>query len=142
MLSNVKNSSKPAEEKIRETLVMKFGWLQNQPYAISNFQTPSKSYWMNSLLLLFTVQSKILTFGRFLTYTYVSTVVMHAFCQVEWAKEYPGMETLKGFFQVGNQKEYQNMVVISFVHLKEINIFCFMHKSVVQKLSLPHPLEN
>ena len=54
----------------------------------------------------------------------------------------PGMETLEGFFQVGNQKEYQNVVIISFVHLEKINIFCFMHKSVAQKLSLPRPLEN
>ena len=53
----------------------------------------------------------------------------------------PGKETLEGFFQVGNQKEYQNVVIISFVHLEKINIFCFMHKSVAQKLSLPRPLE-
>ena len=39
----------------------------------------------------------------------------------------PGKETLEGFFQVGNQKEYQNVVIISFVHLEKINIFCFMH---------------
>ena len=54
----------------------------------------------------------------------------------------PGKETLKGFFQVGNHKEYQNVVIISFVHLEKINIFCFMYKGVAQKLSLPHPLEN
>ena len=54
----------------------------------------------------------------------------------------PGKETLEGFFQVGNQKEYQNVVIISFVHLEKVNIFCFMHKSVAQKLSLPCPFEN
>ena len=54
----------------------------------------------------------------------------------------PGKETLEGFFQVGNQKEYQNVVIISSVHLEKINIFCFMHKSVAQKSSLPCPLEN
>ena len=54
----------------------------------------------------------------------------------------PGKETLEGFFQVGHQKEYQNVVIISFVHLEKINIFCFMHKGVAQKLSLPRPLEN
>ena len=54
----------------------------------------------------------------------------------------PGKETLEGFFQVGNQKEYQNVVIISFVHLEKINIFCFVHKGMALKLSLPHPLEN
>ena len=54
----------------------------------------------------------------------------------------PGKETRKGFFQVQNHKEYQNVVIISFVHPEKINIFCFMHKSVAQKLSLPCPLEN
>ena len=54
----------------------------------------------------------------------------------------PGKETLKGFFQVRNNKEYQNVEIISFVHLEKINIFCFMHKGVAQKLSLPRPLEN
>ena len=54
----------------------------------------------------------------------------------------PGKETLEGFFQVTNQKEYLNMVIISFVHLEKISIFCFIHKSVAQKLSPPHPLEN
>ena len=54
----------------------------------------------------------------------------------------PGKETLEGFFQVGNQTEYQNVVIISFVHLEKINISCLMHKSVAQKLSLPRPLEN
>ena len=53
-----------------------------------------------------------------------------------------GLITLKGFFQVQNHKEYQNVVIISFVHLEKINIFCFMHKGVAQKLSLPRPLEN
>ena len=54
----------------------------------------------------------------------------------------PGMETPEGFFQVRSQKEYQNVVIISFVHLEKINIFCFMYKGVAQKLSLPRPLEN
>ncbi len=54
----------------------------------------------------------------------------------------PGMETPEGFFQVGSQKEYQNVVIISFVQLEKINIFCLMYKGVAQKLSLPHPLEN
>ena len=53
----------------------------------------------------------------------------------------PGKETLEGFFQVRNQWEYQNLAKISFVHIEKINIFCFMHKSVAQKLSLPSPLE-
>ena len=47
----------------------------------------------------------------------------------------PGKETLERFFQVKNQKEYQNVVIISFVHLEKINIFGFMHKGVAQKLS-------
>ena len=51
------------------------------------------------------------------------------------------METPVGFFQVGSKKEYQNVVIISFLHLEKINIF-FVHKSVEQKLSLPRPLEN
>ena len=54
----------------------------------------------------------------------------------------PGKETPERFFQVRRQKEYQNVVIISFVHLEKINIFCFMLKSVAQKLSLPRPLEN
>ena len=53
----------------------------------------------------------------------------------------PGKETPEGFFQVRSQKEYQNVVIISFVHLEKINIFCFMHKSVAQQLSLQCPLE-
>ena len=53
----------------------------------------------------------------------------------------PGKETLKEFFQVQNHKEYQNVVIISFVDLEKISIFCFMHKGVAQKLSLPGPLE-
>ena len=44
----------------------------------------------------------------------------------------PGKETLEGFFQVGNQKEYQNVVKISFVHLEKIYIFCFIHKIMAQ----------
>ena len=52
------------------------------------------------------------------------------------------MDTPERFTQVRNQKEYQNVVVISFVYLEKINIFCFIPKSVVQKLSLPYPLEN
>ena len=54
----------------------------------------------------------------------------------------PGKETPEGVFQVRSQKEYQNVVIISFVHLEKINIFCFMHKGMAQKLSLPCPLEN
>ena len=53
----------------------------------------------------------------------------------------PGKETLKGFFQVRNHKEYQNVVIISFVHLEKINIFCFMHKGVAQKF-LPPIVQN
>ena len=44
----------------------------------------------------------------------------------------PGMDTPGGFFKVGNQKEYQKMVVTPFVHLEKINIFCFMDKGVAQ----------
>ena len=54
----------------------------------------------------------------------------------------PGKEGGKGFFQVQNHKEYQNVVVISFVHLEKISIFCFLYKGVAQKLSLQGPLEN
>ena len=46
----------------------------------------------------------------------------------------PGMDTPGGFFQVGNPKEYQRMIIIPFVHLEKITIFCFMHKGVAQKL--------
>ena len=53
-----------------------------------------------------------------------------------------GKETPEGFFQVRSQKEYQNVVIISFVDLEKINIFCFMYIGVAQKLSLPRPLEN
>ena len=53
-----------------------------------------------------------------------------------------GLITLKGYFQVQNHKEYQNVVIIAFVHLEKMNIFCFMPMSVAQKLSLPRPLEN
>ena len=49
--------------------------------------------------------------------------------------------TLVRFFQAVNQKQYQKMVLNPFVHLWKTNIFCFMHKGVVQKLSLPRPLE-
>ena len=54
----------------------------------------------------------------------------------------PGMETPEEFFQVRSQKEHHNFVIISFVHLEKINIFCFMYKGVVQILSLVSPLEN
>ena len=37
----------------------------------------------------------------------------------------PGKETLEGFFQVGNQKEFQNVVIISFVHLEKNKHFLF-----------------
>ena len=72
-------------------------------------------------------------------------IVLDVFPQASMLKQRrldPGKETLKGFFQVQNHKEYQNVVIISFVHLEKINIFCFMHKGVAQKLSLPRPLEN
>ena len=52
-----------------------------------------------------------------------------------------GLITLKGFFQLQNHKEYQNVVIISFVHLEKINNFCFMRKGMVQKLNLSRPLE-
>ena len=54
----------------------------------------------------------------------------------------PEMDTPEGFLQVGNQREYQNGVIISFIHLEKINIFCFTHKGVAQKLDLPRPLIN
>ena len=40
-----------------------------------------------------------------------------------------GLITLKGFFQLRNCKEYQNVVIISFVHFEKINIFCFRGRS-------------
>ena len=52
------------------------------------------------------------------------------------------MDTPGGFSQVGNQKEYQKTVILPFVYLEKMNIFCFMHKDVAQKLSLLRPLEN
>ena len=51
------------------------------------------------------------------------------------------MDTPWWFFQVGNQKEYQNMMIIPFVQFEKVNIFCFLHKGVAQKLSLPHLFE-
>ena len=54
----------------------------------------------------------------------------------------PGKKTLEGFFQVGNQKESQNVVIKSFLHLEKINIFCLKYKGVAQKLSLSRPLGN
>ena len=39
----------------------------------------------------------------------------------------PGKETLKVFFQVRNHKEYQNVVIVSFVHLEKMKKNCFMH---------------
>ena len=51
---------------------------------------------------------------------------------------YPGKETLEGFFQGRNQKEYQNVVIILFVH-PEKNVH---YKNVAHKLSLPRPLKN
>ena len=48
----------------------------------------------------------------------------------------PGKETLVGLFQVGNQKEYQNVVMISFVHLEKLKkIFYALECST-------RPLEN
>ena len=35
----------------------------------------------------------------------------------------PGMDTPEGFLQVGNQMEYQNVVMILFVHLEKIKTF-------------------
>ena len=46
------------------------------------------------------------------------------------------------FFGQAELFQFQKMVIITFVHLEKINIFCFMHKSVAQKLSPPRPLEN
>ena len=54
----------------------------------------------------------------------------------------PGKESPEGVLQVRSQKEYQDLIIISFVHLEKINIFCFIYNGVVQKLSLPGPLEN
>ena len=68
--------------------------------------------------------------------------IIHRLGPVRQRRLDPGKETLEGFFQVGNQKEYQNVIIISFVHLEKINIFCFMHNSMAQKLSVPRPLEN
>ena len=42
----------------------------------------------------------------------------------------------------GVAMEYQKMGLISFVHIEKTNNFCFMRKSMAQKLSLPRPLEN
>ena len=67
----------------------------------------------------------------------ISFKKVEALYKEDWTVEW----TLLGDFQVGNQKEYQKMVIISFVHLEKISIFCFIHKSVAQKLSLPRPLE-
>ena len=64
------------------------------------------------------------------------------FCPLIQRRLDPGKKTPEGFFQVQNQKEYQNVVIISFLYLEKINIFCFMYKGVAQKMSLPHPLEN
>ena len=69
-------------------------------------------------------------------------ILPNRICLIEQRRLDPGMETHKGVFQVGSQKEYQNVVMISFVHLEKINIFCFMHKGMAQKLGLPRPLEN
>ena len=54
------------------------------------------------------------------------------------------MDTPLWFFQVWNQKEYQKMVLISFVHLEKINNFCFMRKGVAQKIkpTMPSWLSN
>ena len=69
-------------------------------------------------------------------------ILPNRICLIEQRRLDPGMETSEGFFQVGSQKEYQNVVIISFVHLEKIKFFCFMHKGVAQKLNLPRPLEN
>ena len=46
----------------------------------------------------------------------------------------PGKETLEGFFQVGSLKEYQNVVIISFVYLEKINIFLFYAQECSTKI--------
>ena len=51
----------------------------------------------------------------------------------------PGKETLEGFFQVGNQKEYQNVVIISFVHFEKINIFLFYAQECGTKIEPAMP---
>ena len=51
----------------------------------------------------------------------------------------PGMDTPVGFFKVGNQKEYQIIVIISFVHLERINTLCFTHKGVAGSIFAPCP---
>ena len=49
-------------------------------------------------------------------------VLKHAVSQ---RRLHPGMETPEGFFQVRSQKEYQNLVIISFVHLEKTKHFFF-----------------
>ena len=59
-----------------------------------------------------------------------------------WTSGLPGHIASGHFWQLFPHKEFQKMVIMTFVQLEKINIFCFMHKSVVQKLSLPRPFEN
>ena len=68
-------------------------------------------------------------------------ILPNRICLIEQRRLDPGMETRKGFFQDGSQKEYQNVVKISFEHLEKIDIFYLVYKGVAQKLSLPRPLE-
>ena len=48
---------------------------------------------------------------------------------------------LKSFFENTKAVELAKMVLISVEDIQKINNFCFMHKGVAQKLSLPHPFE-
>ena len=48
---------------------------------------------------------------------------------------------LKRFFVDPYAVELAEMVLISFEDIQKISNFCFMHKGVAQKLSLPHPFE-
>ena len=48
----------------------------------------------------------------------------------------PGKETLEGFFQVVNHKEYQNVVMISFVHLEKLKKIFYAQECSAR------PLEN
>ena len=53
----------------------------------------------------------------------------------------PGKEDLRGFLQIHTQQSQQKMVLISFEDIEKTSNFCFMHKGVAQKLSLPHTFE-
>ena len=51
-----------------------------------------------------------------------------------------GKETLKGFFQVQNHKEYQNVVITSFVQPEKINIFLFHAQGCGTKIEPVMPI--